>query len=263
MIVSIVIATASGEGVASRCIASIRRLAGAENAEIIVLPCEQASIFLTRAEGIERATGDRIAILGDRYEVTADWLNAVLRECDLAVASGSVAPGSDLTYWGWCVYFCEYAHVAPPVVPGETTQPKLVAGGNVVYSRAIMQRFPPSGAKNELSFHSSLIGASVKVRLCPELEVRFAMQPGIGEYLQERFHHSQAIGIEGGLFKLVVGPLLPLLVPLRIGAAVLRSGRYLPRFLLCLPVILWFGFVQAAGEFSGALRGFRKLDGRQ
>jgi hypothetical protein len=260
MTASIVIAAASGERVASRCVASIRRIPGAENAEIILLPCEQSSIYRTRAEGIERAAGDRIAVLGDRYDVTPAWLHKLLLDDDVAVAAGCIAPGSDLNYLGWCVYFCEYAHVAPPAVSGKTTQPKLVPGGNVVYSREIVRRFPPARATSELSFHASLIGAAATVRLCPELEVRFAIPPGTGEYLRERFNHSQAIGMEGGVRKLLFAPLLPFVVPLRISAAILRGGRYLPRFLPCVPVILLFGLVQAAGEFAGALRAFRKTE---
>jgi len=257
MIVSIVIAAASGEPVTGRCIASVRQFAGDERLEFVVLPCEQSSIFRTRAEGIERATGDRIAVLGDRYEVTPAWIERLLRGGGAAVAAGCIAPGSHMTYWGWCVYLCEYAHVAPPVTPGETRQPKLAPGGNMVYSRAIVRQFPPARATSELSFHATLIEAGVNLRLCPELEVEFASPPGAG-YVVERFLHSRAIGREGGARKLLIAPLLPLVAPMRIGAAILSRGRYLTRFLLCVPVIVLLGVVQAAGEFTGALGALRK-----
>jgi hypothetical protein len=253
MTVSVVIAGVSGERVVSHCVASIRRIATGEDIEIIVLEGAPSSVFRFRAQGIEQATGDRIAVLGDRYEVTPTWLRALRQNCDSAVTGGCVAPGPRLDYWGWCVYLCEYAHISPPVAEGATQQPKLVPGGNVVYSHAIVRRFPPARAKSDLSFHASLIGAAVSVGICPDLEVRFASPPGFSEYVQERFRYSRLIGAEGGIRKAPIALLLPLVMPLRTAAAVVRKRRYRLRFLACLPAIATLGFVQAVGEFAGAL----------
>jgi hypothetical protein len=259
---SVVIAGSGDKHLSDRCVSALRRIAAGESLEIIVVPCEPQSIFRCRAEGIERASGDRIAVLSDRYEVTQTWLRALLQESHRAVTGGPVAPSPALNYWGWCVYLCEYAHVAPPVMKGATRRSKLVPGGNVVYSQTVVRQFPPAQANSDLRYHSDLIGA-VSVGICPDLEVRFAWPPRFWEYVHERFCFSHAIGAAGGIKKAPIALLLPLIVPLRICAAVAGKRRYWMRFALCLPVILPLSILQAAGEFAGALSAFGKPDGRQ
>jgi hypothetical protein len=250
MKVSVVIAAASGERVLSNCVAALRRAAGNEDIELIVLPSEQGKIFQVRGLGIEQAAGDRIAVLGDRYEVTPEWLEA-LRASGWAVTGGCIAPGPGLGYWGWCVYLCEYLHVAPPMEAGIAREAKLVPGGNVSYSREIVRQHPLSRAKSEWSFHASLIEAAASVGHCPALEVRFAGSPGFREYIDERFCLSRAIGAEGGAGKIPIALALPVVLPIRIALTAIRKRRY-GRFLLCLPLIFLVGVVQAVGEFVGA-----------
>jgi hypothetical protein len=250
MKVSVVIAGSSGERVLGNCLSSVRS-SGIEDVELVVLPCDQAKMFQIRAQGIEQASGDRVAVLGDRYEVTSGWFQA-LSGSNHDVAAGCVAPGSCLDYWGWCVFLCEYAHVAPPIGGGAARQAKQVPGGNVVYSREIVHRFPPSQARSEWSFHATLITAGVNVEICPKLEVRFVSPPAFWEYVHERLFLSRAIGEQGGVQKIPIALALPVVLPLRIAAAVITKRRYRLRFALCFPVILFLAVVQAAGELVGA-----------
>jgi hypothetical protein len=251
--VSIVIAGVSGDRAVDNCVASIRRIAGGQDLEVIVPRGEPHSVFQLRAQGIALATGDRIAVLGDRYEVTSPWLKALFERSAFDVTGGCVAPAASLNYWGWCVYLSEYAHIAPPVTEGATQQPKLVPGGNVLYNGSVVRRFSAAFAGTDLSFHSSLIEAGVSTGIRGDLEVCFAHPPGFSEYVRDRFWFSRTIGAEGGARRLLLAPLLPLVLLFRVGTAVMGKRRYRLRFLVCAPVILLLSAVQSAGEFAGAL----------
>jgi hypothetical protein len=252
--VSIVIANVSGEQALRKCLASIEAATEGRDFEIISLRGEPSAVFRLRAKGIEQATGDRVVILGDRYEATPRWRQAILDESQPEVTTGCVAPGAALSYWGWCVYLSEYAHVAPPPTCGATTDPKLVPGGNVIYSRAVLKHFPLSPSGADLSFHSMLIDRGVDVTISPDFEVSFSSPPGLWEYIVERFQYSRLIGQQGGLKKLCIAPILPFLVLARIGRQVFGKKTYRTRFVLCVPMIALLGIVQSAGEFAGSLQ---------
>jgi hypothetical protein len=251
--VSVVIAGVSGDHILNNCVSTVQRIAAGRDLEVITVKGERSSVFRIRMEGIARARGERIAVLGDRYEATPRWLKALFERSSFDVEAGCVAPAANLSYWGWCVYLCEYAHIAPPVTAGPTQQPKLVPGGNVIYSASVIRQHAPAVPTSEQAFHSSLIRSGVNVGICADLEVLFALAPGVSEYVRERYEFSHAIGAEGGVRKALIAPLLPLVLPLRIGAAVAAKRRYRVRFLACLPVILLLSIVQSAGEFAGAL----------
>jgi hypothetical protein len=94
-------------------------------------------------------------------------------------------------------------------------------------------------------------GLSVGIR--SDLEATFARPPGFAEYITERYSYSHRIGSEGGVRKLLLAPLLPFVFTVRIGWMVAMKRRFVLRWLLCAPAIFFLAFVQAAGEFAGAL----------
>jgi len=251
--VSIVIAGVSGDRIVNDCVASIQRIAGDRDLEVITLRGEPHSVFRIRTEGIARATGERIAVPGDRYEVTPRWVKALFERSAFDVTGGCVAPAASLNYWGWCVYLSEYAHIAPPVREGTTQQPKLVPGGNAIYNSSVVRRYATTVPRTDLAFHSSLLESGVTIGICADFEVSFAHPPGISEYVRERFWFSRAIGAESGLKKLLLAPLLPFVLLIRIGTAVMEKRRYRLRFVASAPAILLLSAVQSAGEFAGAL----------
>jgi hypothetical protein len=251
--VSIVIAGVSGEPAVNRCVQSIRKISGDRDFELIVLWGEPQDVFRLRAEGIAQASGERTAVVGDRYEVIPSWPAALLEKSTFEVLCGPVAPADGLSYWGWCVYLSEYAHLAPPVKEGTAVDAKLLPDGNVVYDATVVRRFPPLTGEAGLTYHRRLLQAGISAAIRSDLEVHFAVAPEFREYIRERFWLSREIGREGGAIKLFVAPFLPFLVLVRVGRNVLEKPLCLARFLLCAPVIFLLGAVQSAGEFAGAI----------
>ena len=233
---SVVIPAVSGAAAAQACEASIRRLAGAEDVEVIVVPARAgATLCQLRAEGVRRATADTIAILGDRYEVTPQWLRSALKPAQFDATGGCVSPSPRFGYFGWCVYLSEYARLAPLGLPG----------GNTVYRAAALDADRLAACATELTFHAALLAAGASAGRQSALEVVLAAPPGVGAYLRERFEFSFAIARERRQpWRLALSPLLPFVVLARTATASVR-------WLACAPVILALGVVQAAGDFLG------------
>ena len=254
MKVSIVIAGVSGKTAVSNCIASIQRCAHNLDFDLVVIHGAPDEIFQIRMQGMKQATGDRIAVIGDRYEASPSWFRALFEERLFDLTGGCVAPSPNLNYWGWCVYLSEYAHVAPPLVDGVTTDPKSFMGGNVVYSSFLVGRVKPAPDDTDLSFNERLLQENVSAGILGALELFYACPPSFLEYIRERFEFSRAIARRRrGMWKLLVVPFLPLIVIWRTAASVIRKRRYRLRFLLCSPVIVCLAFAQAVGECIGVL----------
>ncbi len=255
MKVSVVIAAVSGDRVTDRCIESVKRFAAGREIEWILMKGDPKSIFRLRAEGMLRASGNRIAVLGDRYEVTPSWIERLWAGETAEVEVGPIDAAQNLSYWGWCVYLSEYVHVAPPAATGFAHHPKQMPGGNAIYPASVIRREPPQSSDTEWIFHTRLRKAGIPVAIRPELDVRFSSPPRPGEYFAERFWLSRTIGASGGVPKLLFAPLLPLLLMARIALASMKKPRLLFRFVASAPVIFVLSAIQAAGEFTGSLGG--------
>jgi hypothetical protein len=250
---SVVIPAVSGSTLAQACAESVRRLPGAAGVEVIIVVARPgATLCELRAEGLRRAGAERVAILGDRYEVTPQWLAAALSPPEFDAVGGSISPRPRLGYFGWCVFLLEYAQLTPPLDDGATLDPRGLPGGNTVYRAAAIAPGRLAACATELPFHAGLLAAGASAGRSSALEVVFAAPPGIGAYLRERFAFSLALARERRQpLRLVLSPLLPFAVLARTAASSLMRGRFGWRWLACAPVILAFGVVQAAGDFVG------------
>lgn len=253
MCLSVVIPAVSGPAAARACEDSIRRLAGAEDVEVIIVPARRgATLCQLRAEGVRRAGAARIAILGDRYEVTPQWLQAAMHPAPFDAVGGCVSPSAGLGYFGWCVYLSEYAQLAPPLSEGATSDPRGLPGGNTVYRAAALDPDVLAACATELLFHARLLAAGVSAGRMSALEVVLAHPPGVREYLRERFAFSLAIARERRQpLRLLLSPLLPFVVLARTGASCAGRRQFRGRWLAAAPVIFFLGLAQAAGDFLG------------
>ncbi len=250
---SVVIPAVNGPTLAHACAESIRRLQGAADVEVIIVAARPgATLCELRAEGVRGAGAERVAILGDRYEVTPQWLAAALSPPQYDAVGGSVSPSPRLGYFGWCVYLSEYAQLTPPLGDGATLDPRGLPGGNTVYRAAAIAPGRLAACATELPFHAGLLAAGASAGRLSALEVVLATPPGIGTYLRERFAFSLAIARERRQpLRLALSPLLPFAVLARTARSSLLRGRFGWRWLACAPVILALGLVQAAGDFLG------------
>ncbi len=233
--------------------ASVRRVAGDQDLEIVVVPASYgSSIWELRGRGVEQASCDRIAILDDRYEVTAAWWTELRQPAEFDALGGCVAPSPQLGYWAWCVYFSEYSHLAPPIATGKADAPKSIPGGNVVYPSSVRDRVKLEGCQTELDFHRLLADSGANLRVSNSMLVWFASPPSLPEYVAERYRFSCAIaGSRGERWRILLTPFLPPLVLLRTFVNVFKKKNNRLRWLACAPIIFALGFVQAAGEVAG------------
>ena len=260
MKVSFVVAAVSGEPALTNCVESLRRHAGAYgDFELVVISGAPQAVFGLRAQGLAQATGDRVVVIGDRYEVTAEWAAAVFGDLPFDVTGGCLAPSTELDYWGWTVFLSEYAHVAPPALDSLIVEPRLLMGGNVVYAASVIHRVRPDPIDTDLTFHATLLAVNASAGVSSALLLRFACPPGLSEYVRERFWFSRSIAANRkGVWRLFVAPLLPLLVLWRTGSTAVRKRNLGLKFLLCAPAIGCLAFVQAVGECVGALDSIRR-----
>ncbi len=236
----------------------VRELArGDGSVEVVVVPARAgAGVCELRAEGVRRARGRRVAVLGERYGVTGEWLRAAAGS-EWDAASGAVGPGA-LSYWGWVVYLSEYARLAPPVQDGAVEDFRLLAGGNAVYRAEAIDAEGLGACLTELEFHAGLKARGATAGRLAGLEVLYAVPPSVMEYVRERFRFSEAIARERGeRWRALVAPALPWVVLARTGQEALRRPGLRGRWLACAPLILALGCVQAAGEIWGCGRGVR------
>jgi hypothetical protein len=113
-------------------------------------------------------------MMGDRYEVTPQWLEAALSPVRFDAVGGSVSPSARLGYFGWCVYLSEYAQLAPPLIDGPTSQPGSLPGGNTVYRSAALDPERLSACSTEILFHSGLLSTGASAARLSALEVILA-----------------------------------------------------------------------------------------
>lgn len=233
-----------------------RAAAGADaRLEVVeVAEREGAGLCELRAEGVKRARGRKIAMLGGRYRVSPRWMQAAMAS-EWDIASGAVAARHGMSYVGWAVYWSEYARLAPPVEDGAAQDFGLLAGGNAVYRSEVMDAELLAGCLTELEFHAELKRRGARAGRLAGLEAECGWEPGMGEYIAERFRFSVAIAKERReRWRALAAPMLPLLVLLRTGREALRRQGTMLRWAAAAPLILAFGLVQAAGEAWGSVR---------
>lgn len=180
-----------------------------------------------RLAGVAHAAAQRVAVLGERYEIGEGWVEAALAACG-DVAVGCIAPPRNPSYSDWAIYLSEYSHVAPPVHA-------CLPQGNVVYS--------------------SVAGGAICFD--PGLTVSFARPPGLREYLRERYRESVQWAAEQHARVPFLSAFsrigLPALLLWRRARNVFSRRRYRVRFLAALPYLLLFSVVEATGEMVGFL----------
>ncbi len=258
---SVVVAAVSGPEAVGRCLRSLEReLAGTDVELVVVEEDASRSEFAMRLEGLRRATGEIVAVVGDRYEIRPGWLRSV-KDSQADVESGCVEPGTGLSWAGWAMYLAEYSHVAPPM-PAEVLDARgaaLVPGGNAVYRRGIWDG--AAGCEAENAWHLALFRSGARFRRQPAMLAAFSTPPGVKTYVRQRFAASKAWGraradglrpgarMAGAVSRL----LLPALLIWRRGRNCWGRGRHRARLAAALPWLVLFALVESVGEFVGFL----------
>ena len=246
------------------CLVSARKTWIQTDSRVIVISANpEWPVMRQRELGLQRATGEIVAILNERYRVVPGWVHALLaaHTGNHDVVSGPVAPSAELDFAGSAMYLAEYWHICPPVRSGplDNSGAAMISGGNVAYKRSILQISEFGRATWELDFHAALFKAGARFFLESGMQADFATPYTLGEYIRERYVVSRDIGHRRGEYftrsrrclAMAIQAVRPMLLAARVSRRVFRTKVFRTKFLLALPWIMFFGGVQGIGEFVG------------
>ncbi len=279
---SVVIASAARGEYLFRCLDSLREQATSKKVEVLVvdrcggehaeriardhafatlIPVEldhRPSVPELRAIGAQRATGEVVCIVEEHCAAAPDWLDVVersFRAGDAAIG-GPVADSAYAHPRDWAIYFSEFHNYLPPWEAGERFG---LNGVNIAYSRELLlaEKDVLGSGYWEVALHPRL-AARGAFRSVPEMVVHHAGPFDYGEYLEQRYLLSRVWGAgqrESAsavkrLMYLLLAPLFPLLLLLRIASRTSKSG-FLPRYLYALPHLVPVSCAYVIGEWCG------------
>lgn len=217
-----------------------------------------------RADGIEAASGDIIAIIEDHCMVPDDWIATIAEahDSEYGAIGGAVENGSVDRLIDWAVYLCEYSDMMLPILEGETDG---IAGNNAAYKREALESVDDETLQNcwEYFIHREMREAGVRFRSLPDLVVSHKKEFGFLYFLAQRFYYSrsfagmrrQEIDPPRRLLYALASPFLTPLMLYRVARQVLRKQRYVGTFIKALPFLLPFMISYAVGEGVGYLLG--------
>jgi hypothetical protein len=219
-----------------------------------------------RDAGLQVASGEVVAVLNERYQVSPHWVEAVLQAHaqDYDVVAGAVGPAEYFGMAAWAMFFSEYSHACALVSGGvlRAADACLLPTGNSSYKRRAFALAEFGAAVNDSDFHSALWRAGARFFREARMQATFATPHGIREYMAERFAVSRNYAAHRAVFMssgkrcvaAVLRLALPGLVVTRAATHILAAGRFRARFVAALPWMIVFGTVQMIGEICGYLK---------
>ena len=228
-------------------------------ARIIPVP-RGTTIPRMRELAFEAATADAVAVIEDHVVVPPGWARSLLeaRRETGAVIGGSIDNAARSSVVDWAAFLCEYSHCITPLPAGPTN---ALPGNNVIYDRALLQRYRDTIAagKWENHLHDAMHRDGVPMILRPEIGVGHKKHYTVGEYLSQRFLYARSYAgerVKGMPLarRLSYGAAafaLPPLLMYRTVMRVLAKRRYRMQLVLSLPLLVLFIASWTAGEIVG------------
>jgi hypothetical protein len=273
----VVAARASGDAL-ERCLAALETQR--DGAEVLVCESHPSPATLRRRfdwaqfmqspgqlvpglwrEGIDRSSGDIVALTISPMVPADDWIATILDEHRRHdVVAGAIEPAGGMRPSDWAEYFCRYASEVPPFEAHACANPP---GDNVSYKRNLLDRVRHLYRDGfwETSIHQSLSAEGVRLWHTPQLIVRHRRSAGPVAFAFQRLHHGRAHGqwrargssAVRNLGGVLAAPLVPPLLTARIVRRVFAARRLRLRALASLPLIFLFYVPWAVGEARGQL----------
>jgi glycosyltransferase involved in cell wall biosynthesis len=229
------------------------------DAKVIPVP-RDTTIPRMREIAFAAATGDAVAVIEDHVIVPPGWARALLdaRRETGAVVGGSIDNAARSSVVDWAAFLCEYSHCITPLPSGPSN---ALPGNNVIYDRALLQRYRDTIAagKWENHLHDAMHRDGVPMVLRPEIGVGHKKHYTVGEYLSQRFLYARSYAgerVKGMPLakRLSYGAAafaLPPLLMYRTVTRVLAKRRYRMQLLLSIPLLVLFIASWTAGEIVG------------
>lgn len=212
--------------------------------------------------GIDAARGHKVLLTAGDLVPDPGWItglvDALARPGRVAVG-GAIEPGPAISVSDWARYFCRYARYSRPFTPGiELDLPADCAG----YDRNALLRHRDRWIDGfwEPFVHAALRDDGALV-MQESVAVRMTGGHSASRFARARFRHGREHGRRRArnvakprvLAAALTFPAVPPLMASRAGRAVWSHGRNRTRFLVALPMLLWFYSWWAVGELVGRL----------
>lgn len=253
----IIIANCCGEDVT-------RAIARCYPEAIVVDVPPETSLADSRHLAIEKASGNVIAVLHERYQIREGWIETIKRshESNAAeVITGCVGPKTPLSRAQWAMYLSEYMNAAPPKPSGHLSRAEamIIPAGSTSYKREVFRKGSMAGHLWEIDFHGALFDRGAEFYRDSQIVVDWATPYSIPEYIAERKRVSRDFAawraakmrtstrVVSAFSRIA----LPPLVLARVARAAFRNRALAKRFTVALPWILGFAMVQTWGEMQG------------
>jgi hypothetical protein len=217
-----------------------------------------------RFQGVEKSSGELVAILEDHGQVAPNWAAALIsahRDASLGAVGGAVEIGRDGLV-NWAAFFTEYTRYMAPVVEGEHSD---LPGNNIAYKRPHLLRHAGElrDGRWESWINDKLRADGVKIASTNAAVVHHIKPFRLGHFLIQRFHFARSYAgmrrVDQSIPARIVygfGSLaLPAVLMLRVTRTALAKGRHLRQFAAAMPLVALFLTVGAYGEMLGYLFG--------
>lgn len=214
--------------------------------------------------GIQQSHGTLIAITDDCSVPDTQWVTAILaaHESSDLIVGGAVDPMPRRSLVDWAAYFCEYGQFMLPLAGGVVSE---LPGNNVAFKRTALHKgtqFVKPGFWKTY-WCRALQQEGVQLRSNPSMVVVDRKSYRLFPFLIRRYHHgrcfagmrmTQVSSVMRVLYALGT-PLLPILFMRRIAVPIMQKRRYLPQFILSLPISVLAVVSWSWGELYGYLVG--------
>lgn len=220
----------------------------------------ETTIPAMRHIGFTRITTPAVAVIEDHVIVPPHWPERAIAAMaeGFEVVGGPIENAASERLLDWATFLCEYASSLPPLPDGDAT---WLPGNNVVYSRALLERYRSVTAEGrwENRLHDQLRADGVRLERRASLLVGHKKHFGFGEYLSQRFLYSRSYAgarvagasLSKRLATGVAALALPAVIFLRIEQSLLAKGVPKGRLLATLPFIAVFTVSWGLGEVVG------------
>lgn len=233
-----------------------------QHTRIVSAPA-QALVPVLWSTGYFVATGDVVAFSTAHCVVGPRWARSLLA----AVRGGAAGAGGALALEGrrsgivdWAVYFLRFSAFMPPVDDGPAHE---IPGDNAAYSRKDLALHEASFSHGfwEVDFHRRIRTENKMLVMVSDATAKIARGYRFRTILRHRYLHGQSSGAYRARFggvpawrALLVTPLVPMVLAIRILRRVAERRGDLLRAVASLPALLPLGCAWAVGEAKGALR---------
>ena len=226
-------------------------------------PEDRLSVTELRCLGVQQARAEIVAVIEEHCIAAPDWIQSILTEIQPgdAAVGGPVVDSEFERIQDWVVYFSEYHNYLPPWQAGPRY---LLNGVNIAYNRELLVKHLDLLSQGywEVVLHPVLSGDGV-FRAIPGMKVYHRGPFEYRYYLEQRYLRSrvwggtqrQIVSSIKRLGYLILAPVIPLLLLIRMASRVMKSRKYLNMFLLSLPLLVPVVIAYTWGEWTGYLVG--------